>query len=134
MMLTLLLTLAAQAPGALTDAEVERLHTPAFRACMARGDARRGVTVAMLDCVDDEIRRHDELLNARYRRIMTALPAPRRESLRRLQRAWIGRRDRICGSTGGGGTADTLSAQECFLRETISRSEWLRSRYLRAAP
>ena len=130
-MLTLLLTLAAQVAGGLSDAQIERMHTPAFQACMARGDARRGVTVAMLDCIDDEIRHHDELLNARYRRIMTDLPARRREALRRLQRAWIGRRDRNCASAGGGGTAETLEIQECFLRETISRSEWLRSRYLR---
>jgi uncharacterized protein YecT (DUF1311 family) len=133
-MFTFLIAVALQMSQAAPPsvARIERLHTPAFRACMADGAAARGVTVAMLDCIDDEIRRHDELLNARYRRIMERLPARRAEQLRRLQRSWIGDRDRRCGAAGRGsaGTAANLAVQECFLTQTMSRAEWLRVRYL----
>jgi uncharacterized protein YecT (DUF1311 family) len=93
--------------------------------CMEKSE---GVTVNMLDCSADELRRQDAALNAAYRKLMASLPPLQQEQLREAQRAWIRSRDGSClllQSREGGGTLAAVMGSDCVLEETTRRAKWL---------
>jgi uncharacterized protein YecT (DUF1311 family) len=114
-------TETADAAASRSDPESE-LYSHTYHKCMAAGDARIGVTVAMLDCLGAEHDIQDARLNQTYKRLMARLDQEARDKLRQEQRAWLKRRDSKCASNANGGTAETLSASGCFLSETAQQA------------
>lgn len=121
------LLLAAMAPQ--TNAEVEKRYSAAFNTCVESGDAARGVTPAMAECIDAELDRQDARLNQAYKMVMERLPLKRKTALRTSQRKWIRTRDATCqrayDAAGGGGTASGLEKLGCLTSETIRRTIFL---------
>lgn len=102
--------------------------TATYDRCMAIGDAARGVTVAMMDCLGEEIAQQDATLNWTYRAMMTRIAPDARVRLRTSQRAWIVRRDAPCRAAAGeaeGGSLGGILYNQCVLDETIERTRWL---------
>jgi uncharacterized protein YecT (DUF1311 family) len=81
-----------------------------------------------LGCLQVEIRRQDKKLNRTYQSVMRRLSHPEKARLRRLERAWIAKRDRRCERLGGGtwgGSGGAVVWESCYLDETIMRTIWL---------
>ena len=101
--------------------------SPVLEACLASGDAARGVTIAMKMCTQDELQRRDAVLNRTYGARMAHLSATGRARLRTTQRAWIKHRDATCeplmgpdtGSLGG------LDYLDCMINQTIEQTHRL---------
>jgi uncharacterized protein YecT (DUF1311 family) len=94
----------AQQPSSSASEGGESLYSKTYSDCM---DKSEGVTVNMLDCSADELRRHDTLFNESYRKLMASAAPPQREELKEAQRAWIKYRDTSCSlmrTVEGGGT------------------------------
>lgn len=111
-----------------TDAEVEKRYSAAFNTCTNTGDAARGVTPAMMECLGAELERQDARLNQAYKMVMNRLPQKRKTALRMSQRKWIRDRDAKCKrayDAAGGGTASGLELQGCKTSETIRRTIFL---------
>lgn len=119
-----LLALAAPA-AAQWPADVEARVTPEYKTCQASGDAAKGITYAMMNCLGTEIDVQDDRLNAAYRTTMQR--TKRKTALRAAQRGWIKERDTKCRAAAerGGGSAAGLEGNGCILRETIARTIWL---------
>lgn len=120
------LLLAAMAPQ--TNAEVEKRYSAAFNTCVESGDAARGVTPAMAECIDAELDRQDARLNQAYKMVIERLPLKRKTALRTSQRKWIRTRDATCQrayDAAGGGTASGLEKLGCLTSETIRRTIFL---------
>jgi uncharacterized protein YecT (DUF1311 family) len=122
-------TIAAMTPAhAQTDAQVSAAYTPLFDRCMKSGDAAKGVTAGMMDCLGSENTRQDARLNQTYKMVMSRLDASRKATLRGLQRSWLKERENTCHTAMedlGGGTASAIVYSNCFLDETIKRRLWL---------
>ena len=118
-------TAAAPAPVAggpeLTKEQVEAQHSPAFDTCLETGDAAKGVTPAMGQCIAGEIKVQDEKLNAAYRSAMEKRDEAGKIALRDEERAWIKARDAKCAALAQGGTIDRIQIPSCVLDETIRR-------------
>jgi uncharacterized protein YecT (DUF1311 family) len=100
-------------------------YSKTYNDCMEKAE---GVTVDMLDCSADELRRQDALLNTTYRKLMTSLSPQQREELKEAQRTWIKYRDTSCSlmrSVEGGGTLSAVIGSGCVLEETARRAKWL---------
>src|SRR4051812_15661603 len=109
-------TLAQRSAVAQTSPRGESATT-AFDACMNSGDAAKGITVGMLDCIHDEIHRQDVRLNRAYQRLMARLDPVRRQKLRVAERAWIAHRETKCMSDAHsqeGGTIWLLIYNQCI--------------------
>ena len=100
-------------------------HSAAYETCMATGDAAKGVTAAMADCVIAELRIEDARLNAVYKTVIAGLDDAGQENLRQTQRAWITERDRRCKAQAAGGTIDRINIPACVLDVTIERTKQL---------
>lgn len=101
-----------------------------YQRCMDTGDAARGVTVAIMDCLGAEISRQDAALNQAYKSAMLKLPQASRARLRASERDWIKRRDARCRSAGDeveGGSLSGILYNQCLLDETLARTRWLKS-------
>lgn len=102
--------------------------TATFDRCMTTGDAARGVTVAMMDCLGQEIDRQDAALNRTYRAMMARLAPAAGARLRASERAWIVRRNARChdaADQADGGSLAGILYNQCVLDETIARTRWL---------
>ena len=115
------LTLASQG-GAQARIDPEKEYSAQYARCLNTGDAAKGVTPAMVGCINQEYGRQDKRLNAAYRAAMTRLPAKSQEALRGEQRAWIKRRDSGCEENLSGGTIDMIERAECHLSMTAVRA------------
>ena len=130
---------AAPAPAAGADAQAGTtavaapdraasggtVYSRAYDTCMASGDAARGVTSAMADCVLAELKIEDGKLNAAYQKVIAGLGEEAEASLRHTQRAWIAERDRHCRAEAAGGTIDQVNIPACVLDVTIARTREL---------
>jgi uncharacterized protein YecT (DUF1311 family) len=102
---------------------VEAKYTPAYDRCLATGDAARGVTTAMVDCIGAEYVVQDRALNRSYQRALSGRPAAAAAKLRAAQRAWIAYRDLKCEAENQtGGTIDRIGRTACVLHETVRRN------------
>ncbi|TCU54607.1 uncharacterized protein YecT (DUF1311 family) [Novosphingobium sp. PhB57] len=123
-------TIAAMPVLAQSDAEVSAAYTPLFDRCMKSGDAAQGVTAGVMDCLGRENIRQDARLNHTYKVVMGGLNAPRKATLRGLQRSWLEERESTCHAAMdelGGGTASAIVYSNCFLDETIKRTLYLKN-------
>lgn len=114
---------APAAPGQTASGETAR--SPAYETCMASGDAAKGVTSAMADCVLAELKIEDARLNAAYRKVIAGLGEEAEANLRQTQRAWIAERDRVCQEKAAGGSIDRINIPACVLDVTIARTRQL---------
>jgi uncharacterized protein YecT (DUF1311 family) len=97
--------------------------TKSFDACMGNAQAN----VAMVDCIDEEIKRQDARLNKTYATLRDDVDASRRPALLEAQRAWIKFRDLNCGFhlDPNGGSIAPLLASDCVMRMTANRADEL---------
>ena len=64
-----------------------------YEQCMEKAN---GVTAAMRDCENLETQRLDRILNASYRAIMqSSMDSKDKDTLKALQKTWLGQRDKI---------------------------------------
>jgi uncharacterized protein YecT (DUF1311 family) len=100
-----------------------------YNACMASGDAARGITLGINNCTGAEIDRQDAALNRTYKAVLARLSPARQADLRAAERKWIPARDRRCTREMGdeaGGTLGDIMYRNCILYETINRTAWLK--------
>jgi uncharacterized protein YecT (DUF1311 family) len=117
----LALTMTTSAFAAETI-DPEKTYSPAYRHCIATGDAGRGVTPAMQICIANEYERQDKLLNAAYKAAMAQRGPAAQKTLRQEQRGWIKRRDSECQENLTGGTIDRVEVPLCHLNMTAVRT------------
>lgn len=117
--------------GTITRAQAEAASTPEFDKCMDTGDAKAGVTAAMLDCMGAENQRQDARLNAAYKALLDRSDPAAREKIRADERAWLKKRKAFCDAPSedsGGGTADSLNRSGCYIDTTIEQTTALTAR------
>ena len=102
--------------------------TADYRKCMETGDAGKGVTSGMRECLGAELKRQDERLNASYQAALAQLGNDDQSTLRSRQRAWLAGRDAGCeqkAEPNKGGTLYPIVYGQCLLDKTIERAGWL---------
>jgi uncharacterized protein YecT (DUF1311 family) len=107
---------------------IEQRYTPDYQRCLNTGDAAKGVTLAMLDCMTSEHHRQDARLNQTYAAVMTRLSSARKMVLRVSERRWLVDRDAECrrqAKPDEGGTIWSLTMSGCLIDATIQRTIWL---------
>jgi len=120
--------MAAASPGSAKQ-DVSDGTSAAYNACMASGDAARGITLGINNCLGDEIDRQDTALNQTYKAVLARLSPARQANLRAAERKWIPARDRRCRREMGdeaGGTLGDIIYRTCIMYETINRTDWLK--------
>lgn len=115
------LTLTSQG-GAQARIDPEKEYSARYARCQSTGDAAKGVTPAMVGCINQEYGKQDTRLNAAYQAAMARLSPKSQEALRGEQRAWIKRRDGGCEENLSGGTIDMIERAECHLSMTAVRA------------
>jgi uncharacterized protein YecT (DUF1311 family) len=101
----------------------EPSYRKAFHACM---DESNGVTVDMMNCMNDEFDYQDKRMNLAYQRLHKVLTTAQWISLRDEQRKWLADRDNCeVDDDIKGGTAEMLVRQDCSLRKTAFRADEL---------
>jgi uncharacterized protein YecT (DUF1311 family) len=116
------------AAGAQTTTQINARYSHDYDRCLKTGDAAKGITSAMMDCIGLEIDRQDARLNQTYKRVMVRLNSAGKTGLRTVQRGWIKQRDSRCSresDANGGGTLSGIIYASCILHETIKRTIWL---------
>lgn len=117
-----LVFLALTATGFTHHSLAEPAFSPAYGACIQEGNNPR-------DCNNGELEVQDKRLNAAYKALMTVLPAPRKETLKKAQRLWIPFRDAHCDSwVDLSPTAGTMQQEfhaYCHLETTYERADKL---------
>lgn len=103
------------------------LYTGRYSTCMNESG---GVTVNMINCINEELGTQDARLNGAYEKLRGELSAERRKQLLKAQRLWIQYTDANCQfyATAGGSLA-MVAANECMLRETAERAQELENMY-----
>jgi len=98
--------------------------TKQFSKCM---ESSNGVTINMLECIDAETKRQDLRINKAYKTVMDQLTPERKKQLQQAQRAWITYRDANCQFyfDPDGGSLARVSANDCFMSATATRSKEL---------
>jgi uncharacterized protein YecT (DUF1311 family) len=98
--------------------------TTQFSKCM---ESSNGVTINMLECIDAEAKRQDLRINKAYKIAMDQLSPERKKQLQQAQRAWITYRDANCQFyfDPDGGSLARVSANDCFMSATATRSQEL---------
>ena len=101
-------------------------YSKTFKQCM---DKSGGVTLKMRQCNGSEIKRHDKLLNANYKKAMKVLSSKKKTELKKVQREWIKYRDMKCAFEGSmtGGSMDLIMGGACILDMTSERAKELGS-------
>jgi uncharacterized protein YecT (DUF1311 family) len=105
--------------------DANSLYSDAYATCM---EGSGGVTRAMLECDEIELRDHDARLNVAYQDIMGTLRPAQRALLKEAQRTWIKYRDTTCSlmsNFGDRGTMGLLVDSGCLLEATAKRTRWL---------
>ncbi|KAF0812665.1 hypothetical protein IGB42_02957 [Andreprevotia sp. IGB-42] len=91
--------------------------------CKADGNQQQ-----MNACALDDYRKADKTLNDRYQALMGTLPAPRQQTLRKEQRAWVKQRDPQCKAAtkaNEGGSIWPLEYYGCLQAATAKRTRAL---------
>ena len=107
----------------------EDLYTGRYSSCM---DKSGGVTVEMIDCIDEELVSQDGRLNGAYKKLTKELSAARKAQLVAAQRLWLQFRDANCAFywDPDGGTAAAVASRGCVLSETATRAKELENLYV----
>ncbi len=89
-----------------------------FDQCMDKAAA----TVDMNDCYGDELKRLDARLNKAYKGLMGRIDADGKKNLKAAETAWINYRNAAARDFEvSGGTMDSLTANDIYLRITAER-------------
>jgi uncharacterized protein YecT (DUF1311 family) len=100
--------------------------SPAYNKCMNSGDAANGVTIAMVNCTEAELKIQDAKLNATYKALMASLEPEQKPKVLAAQRLWIQFRDANCAAKSqSGGTMDQITLPDCTLQMTVARTKEL---------
>ncbi len=96
-----------------------------FNQCM---DHSEGVTVNMQDCISEELKVQDKLLNSQYQKAMKSLDKEQQKLLKEAQRAWLKMRENdsqliLKSNEGSLGRIDAASS---FLNDTVLRVKFLK--------
>lgn len=121
------LALAGFAGAAWAAPGADAYYSKAYDACM---DAAGGSTYPMRDCIGAEHATWDKALNEAYQALMKRRPAAEQAQLRDDERAWLRRTKARCDHAGddeAGGSLQPVEIDQCYLDETILRTERLRS-------
>lgn len=102
----------------LLDGDVRHL-SPQYGHCIATATALD----ARQRCVDAELKRHEDALNAAYAAARSTMSSGDRKILRDLQRQWLAQRDSRCPPPGD--AAGQLDAQQCRTHMTLLRARQL---------
>ncbi|MBY0611147.1 MAG: lysozyme inhibitor LprI family protein [Beijerinckiaceae bacterium] len=123
---TLLIAMAGLLLGPAMVSAQEPALSKTYSSCM---DASGGVTSAMLDCADKELKRQDARLNKAYQELAKAQTPKRRDELKAVQRLWIQFRDANCSfyEDPDRGTSAAIAASGCVLAATAVRAAELES-------
>lgn len=98
----------------------EPRYSKTFDRCM---DAANGVTVDVMNCMDEELDYQDNRLNSVYQRLRKVLTPTNWDVLRKEQRKWLAGRDSCeVNDDIRGGTAEMLVRENCVLRKTTFRA------------
>jgi len=92
-------------------------------------DKERGeTTIGIASCLEEELNREDKKLNTAYKKAKESIQSFRRESLKKVQLAWIAYRDAKCGFLHhkDSGSSGSLDEQECLIKETMIRAKELK--------
>ena len=92
-------------------------------------DKERGeTTIGIASCLEEELNREDKKLNTAYKKAKESIQSFRRESLKKVQLAWIAYRDAKCGFLHhkDSGSSGSLDEQKCLIKETMSRAKELK--------
>lgn len=111
-----------------SDAKVQ--YSAEYGQCMASGDAARGTTMGILDCMGQENARQDVRLNQAYKLAMQPSSEVSQTTLRQSERLWLKDREATCTADASpfeGGTQQRISYAQCLMDETIKRTSWLQS-------
>jgi len=83
-------------------------------------------TAEIVQCLATQTAIWDRRLNLTYQKLMSSLPARRRERLRNAQRLWVQFRDANCAYFASGeGSIARVEAGQCLLRLTSARAQEL---------
>jgi uncharacterized protein YecT (DUF1311 family) len=118
-------------PGKMSRAQLDAAYTPGFNKCMDTGDAKEGVTSAMLDCLSAEGDRQEARLNAAYKSLLERSDPAARERIRTEERAWIRQRKARCEaplSESSEGTGGSLDRWGCYIDTAIEQTAALAAR------
>jgi uncharacterized protein YecT (DUF1311 family) len=102
--------------------------TADYRRCMGTGEAGKGITSGMRQCLAAEFRRQDERLNSSYQAALAQLARDEQSTLRSLQRTWLAERDADCeqrAEPNKRGTLYPIVFGRCILDATIEQATWL---------
>ncbi|MCX8996040.1 DUF1311 domain-containing protein [Rhizobiaceae bacterium BDR2-2] len=89
----------------------------------------QGVTVEMLDCLDAEHVRLDDILNQVWSEAMSELEDDMADALQSSQRDWLAYRDSTCNTEAafqGGGSFSGVAVLDCRVRLVGERIDWLK--------
>lgn len=119
-----LMCVAAMGLVAPSSHAADVTFSKAFGVCMDRSG---GVTSAMLECNDVEMKKQDSRLNKAYKELMGQLTPARRKGLQDVQRLWLKYREANCSfyEDPDGGTIAAVQASDCFLTATAARAHEL---------
>ena len=83
-------------------------------------------TAEIVQCLATQTAIWDRRLNLAYQKLMSSLPARRRDRLRNAQRLWVQFRDADCAYFASGeGSIARVEAGQCLLRLTTARAQEL---------
>lgn len=110
--------------SSLACAKAEENTSKSYAECLEKAG---GVTVAMQDCIKEELQRQDNRLGSAYKALMDSVSEKRRPQLRDAQRKWIAFRDANCKfyDDPQGGSAARIAANECVVTLTADRAHEL---------
>jgi uncharacterized protein YecT (DUF1311 family) len=98
----------------------EPRYSKTFDRCM---DAANGVTVDVMNCMDEELDYQDKRLNSVYQSLHEVFTLTNWDVLRKEQRKWLAGRDNCeVNDDIRGGTAEMLVRADCVLRKTTFRA------------
>jgi uncharacterized protein YecT (DUF1311 family) len=85
-----------------------------------------GSTQAIVECVDELVKKWDGRLNSAYKKLMDSETGDQRDRLRTAQRLWVQFRDANCDYYAfGEGTISRIESVECMRMLTKERAEEL---------
>jgi len=118
----------ANAQDSLAQREDRIGLRPSYQQCI---NATGGVNPDMKDCMSVEFAFQDKRLNTAYKKLMGALGADEKLSLRNEERSWIKHKDATCSVGDEPGQTDEVTAYDCVVTETAKRAQELEQRIIK---
>lgn len=120
--------MSVNAKDSLAEREARIGLRPTYQQCI---NATGGVNPDMKDCMSVEFAFQDKRLNTAYKKLMGALGADEKLSLRNEERSWIKHKDATCSAGDEPGQTDEVTAYDCVVTETAKRAQELEQRIIK---